>query len=98
MPALHQHLRSASSSGVTVAILGMELREYIYSLNQRNRRVTNHWSHLSLIPLENLFSERVGILVYNTKSSSAYGDPSRDPLEQALTDPLLSHVPDDIQG
>jgi Homeodomain-like domain len=29
------------------------------------------------------------MLVYNAKSSSVYGDPSGDPFDQALTDPLV---------
>ena len=33
------------------------------------------------------------MLVYNAKSSSVYRDPSGDPFEQALTDPLVVSRP-----
>jgi hypothetical protein len=58
----------------------------------RNRRASTHRSHLARIPLEKLFSEGDDILVYNAKSSS-YTDPSGDPFEHALTDPLVVSRP-----
>jgi hypothetical protein len=56
---------------------------------ERNRRASSHRSALALIPLEKLFSGRDDILVYREKSSSASTDPSSDPFDYVLTDPLV---------
>jgi len=55
--------------------------------SQRNRRATNHRSHLALIPIEKLFSGRGDFLVSTPKSSSDYAQ-SGTPLEQALDTPI----------
>jgi hypothetical protein len=67
-------------------------RKYVQIL-ERNRRASNHRSHLALIPLEKLFSERDDILLYKEKSSSTYADPSGDPFEHVLDDPLVVTSP-----
>ncbi|WP_201386813.1 hypothetical protein [Ktedonobacter sp. SOSP1-52] len=54
--------------------------------SQRNRRATNHRSHLALIPIDKLFSGRRDILVYTPKSSSEYIQ-SDDPFDQAPHNP-----------
>ncbi|WP_201379994.1 hypothetical protein [Ktedonobacter sp. SOSP1-85] len=54
--------------------------------SQRNRRATNHRSHLTLIPVEKLFAGRNDILTATPKSSSEYAQ-SDTPFEQALENP-----------
>ncbi|WP_201380085.1 hypothetical protein [Ktedonobacter sp. SOSP1-85] len=54
--------------------------------SQRNRRATNHRSHLALIPIDKLFPGRGDILVYTPKSSAEYIQ-SDDPFDQALDNP-----------
>ncbi|GHO54474.1 hypothetical protein [Ktedonobacter robiniae] len=55
--------------------------------SQRNRRATNHRSHLALIPIDKLFSGRGDTLVSTPKSSSDYAQ-SGTPLEQAFENPV----------
>src|SRR5689334_11526307 len=59
----------------------------------RNRRATNHRSHLVLIPLEKLFSGRNDILVYKEKSNSVDTHASADPFAHALDNPLVVTLP-----
>src|SRR6266516_1903708 len=66
----------------------MYCRQYITLFKDRNRRASNHRSHLARISLEKLCSQRADMLVYNAKSSSDSADASGDPCEPALTDPV----------
>ncbi|WP_201371192.1 hypothetical protein [Ktedonobacter robiniae] len=50
--------------------------------SRRNRRATNHRSHLALIPIDKLFAGRGDILVSTPESSSEYVQ-SDDPFDQA---------------
>ncbi len=60
----------------------------MHKYSNRNRRATNHRSHLALIPLEKLFSDRGDILVFTPKSSSEYVR-SGDPFEHAHKNPVV---------
>src|SRR5213078_5262724 len=57
----------------------------------RNRRASNHRSHLACIPLEKLFSGGGDLLVYQEHAATS---PTRDdPFTSALDDPLLVSLP-----
>ncbi len=62
----------------------------------RNRRASNHRSHLARIPLEKLFSGRGDLLVY--QAHAATSSPLDDPFTSALDDPLLVSLPDHPHG
>ncbi|MFL5657846.1 MAG: helix-turn-helix domain-containing protein [Ktedonobacteraceae bacterium] len=48
---------------------------------------------MARIPLEKLCSDRDALLIYHAKSSSTEANPSDDPFEHALTDPLVVSRP-----
>ncbi|EFH89831.1 hypothetical protein [Ktedonobacter racemifer] len=64
--------------------------------SKRNRRATNHQSHLALIPIDKLFADRNDILITTPKSSADYAQ-SGTLFEQALGNqvdiPLLQRRP-----
>jgi hypothetical protein len=53
----------------------------------RNRRASNHRSHLARIPLDRLFSGRGDLLVY--QEHAATSSPREDPFTSALDHPRL---------
>jgi hypothetical protein len=62
-----------------------------YTINLLNRRDSNHRSHLARIPLEQLFSRRGDLLVY--QEHAATSSPGADPFASALDHPLLVSLP-----
>ncbi len=62
----------------------------------RNRRASNHRSHLARIPLEKLFSGSGDLLVY--QEHAATSSPHDDPFTFALAHPLLVSLPDHPQA
>jgi DNA invertase Pin-like site-specific DNA recombinase len=54
---------------------------------ERNRRATNHRSHLALIPLEKLFPDRTDILVYRHPTYELLDSPEPSPLPQRRPGP-----------
>jgi hypothetical protein len=64
----------------------------------RNRRDSNHRSHLALIPLEKLFSDRNDIILYREQSDS-FMQQSSDPFEHVLDNPkVIISVPQQKTG
>ena len=61
-------------------------------VSSRPAPATSHRSHLTLIPLEKLFSGRDNILVYHEKSSSSIHH-SDDPFDHVLDDPQVDSLP-----
>ena len=61
----------------------------------RNRRASNHRSHLARIPLEKLFSGRGHLLVYQEHATTS--SPRDDPFTSALDHPRLLSLPDHPQ-
>ncbi|EFH89840.1 hypothetical protein [Ktedonobacter racemifer] len=59
--------------------------------SKRNRRATNHRSHLALIPIERLFAGRDDILISTPKSSADYAH-SDNPFDQALYNPAITSL------
>src|SRR5712691_2187512 len=63
---------------------------------RRNRRASNHRSHLARIPLDKLFSGRGGLLVY--QEHAATSSPRDDPFTSAFDHPPLISLPGHPQG
>src|SRR5229473_38869 len=62
------------------------------TINRRNRRASNHRSHLARIPLEKLCSGRRGdLLVYQERVAPS--SPQEDPFASALDHPRLLSLP-----
>ncbi len=59
--------------------------------NRCSIKTSNHRSHLARIPLEQLFSGRGDLLVY--QEHAATSSPRDDPFTSALHDPLLVSLP-----
>src|SRR6266699_2533689 len=57
----------------------------------RNRRASNHRSHLARIPLVKLFTDRGDLLVY--QEHAATSSPEADPFTSALDHPRLWSLP-----
>jgi len=72
------------------SVINLEIVNYI--INRRNRRASNHRSHLARIPLEKLFSGRGDLLVY--QEHAATSSPREDPFASALDDPRLVSLQD----
>jgi hypothetical protein len=63
----------------------------MHKYSNRNRRASNHRSPLARIPLEQLFSGRGDLLVY--QEHPATSSSRDDPFTSALDDPLLVSLP-----
>jgi hypothetical protein len=63
----------------------------MHKYSNRNRRASNHRSHLARIPLEKLFSGKGDLLVY--QENAVTSSPRDDPSASALDDPLLLSLP-----
>ena len=64
----------------------------MHKYSHRNRRASNHRSHLARIPLDVLSSGKVDLLLY--QEHAATFSPQDDLFTSALDDPILVSLPD----